>query len=426
MKFQTPHAVIVATAGYAGKIGGGSVTDLNDVLNLANGQCIVATDRGTILTASPSDAELKDVKSIVIRRGFGNPEKATQRTPRISRLAVKSFQKFAYQAPLRKVDVIGYNGSGGSMNLPILVEGSAGEIRFENKLIGGPIMIENLDYADTTYQIGDTNYTFLMRLVRTINQKNTSGAFRARAFLMSNATINAAATVTGTGAMVVTKDSNVVTVNSHNVVAGAYLVFGVDNQTGLVSGTPTLANHDLYRVVSVDTNSFVLDRPYGGETQSIAEADYEAGGRVRTATPVVTPDYGIKFIGELGKNYTIAAGNVLLNATRTSVTAHTPGQGTPALVQADVLDTAPYEGFNQPKNAEFPQIDQRADLSTNYDALSIIGDASSSYATDTVPLSEPFNFLIYVPTGTVHPLETILEKAFGLTGAAGVEVEAEQ
>lgn len=165
--------------------------------------------------------------------------------------------KQAFSAPVRQVTTVGFNGVNGSMNTGTLVPNQLFSVKLvETTPASQPYPSWNFEEVS---KVGSTLVRIGTNFIKQVNsntspQNNSLGKI-ASAELLTNGTFTVA-TVSG-GNVGVTKGSTTVTATGHNVLANEFVRIG-----GTTGAFP------VYRVISVSTNSFELDTPYQGTTNT--------------------------------------------------------------------------------------------------------------------------------------------------------------
>ncbi len=229
-------------------------------------------------------------------------------------IIARKFQ--TYVAPSRQISYMGYDYSSGSLNLGTVTANQIFSLTtIETTPANEPVVRNN--YATVTKTAAtqiEITYNALLELVLDINNQGKYQAINKNSVpnvasvdlvYGGSATITA---ITGTGNAVFVKNSPTITVTTHNVAAGDWIVCSNSNvQTAAtfnqMTAAASLTNNELYKVLSTTTTTIVLDRPYSGENQTVAVANWGSGGsyfaKITNAAFVAgTNILGLKFISK--------------------------------------------------------------------------------------------------------------------------------
>lgn len=162
------HQIVIGKTGvdYADKIGGGTIADMTEVNQLAQGAFAIFTDNGTLVTSGTSLTSIQMCKSWYIAMGQANGK------PYLSTLIDRDAydRRYCdYVAPVKPVKAVGYNGTSGNLNFPsTLVAGSLAIIRIG---IRSPFFEPKEDKYSFEYKVrtGDTTATVLAAVRDGIN-----------------------------------------------------------------------------------------------------------------------------------------------------------------------------------------------------------------------------------------------------------------
>lgn len=208
--------------------------------------------------------------------------------------------------PLRQLSYVGYNpvDAVGTLNLPTVVVGDSISLGVQFTY---PVeSIYNVKNYDAGLLTTDSAYEQLRKLVAAINS-NTTGILQAD--IVGAAGTAGVAMAAGTG-IVVTKGSTTITGTGMTVLtAGQYLKIANNQPLSGVSTnintplntagtalTPSAANTVIYKIVSANGTTIVLDRPYTGETKT------GLGFASFLTESVLSTSLGIRLIGITNPN----------------------------------------------------------------------------------------------------------------------------
>lgn len=168
------RSIVIAkdSLAYAAKIGGGVISGINEVNLLADGAVAVFTDKSEMVTAANVATILIDKKGIYFAVGSGAAATGAYITPHVIRWGA-GYVKRAYQAPLKQVQFIGFNGTTGSLNLPTLIAGAEAFVKIVNRTENGRIMgtmyVNEIKSYNYVVKTGDTDTIVVNAIVTAIN-----------------------------------------------------------------------------------------------------------------------------------------------------------------------------------------------------------------------------------------------------------------
>lgn len=162
---------------YAGKIGGGTISGINEINLLASGAVAIFTDTNVLLTASTPQTALQNVKKIYFAVGRGSATLGAKLSSLIDRASI-DVRYAPYTAPVAEVQLIGGDGSVGNLNLPTLAAGQSAIIKIVNTGYGTqpPIQKKTYEYVVKT---GDVAQDIVDGLVALINGDADAGCTAA-------------------------------------------------------------------------------------------------------------------------------------------------------------------------------------------------------------------------------------------------------
>ncbi len=178
------------------KIGGGLISGINQINQLAAGALAVFTDRNEMLTAANAAATLPDRKSVYFAVGSGDIKIGAKISQPVDREPKINFSYNTFVASVKEVETIGLDGSG-SMNYP-------------SPLVVGTVAV--LRITDTTESAANVNVIQAERYDHVVLPGDTAASITADLIAQVNANTASlyVATVIGvnTGISFTTKDFN--------------------------------------------------------------------------------------------------------------------------------------------------------------------------------------------------------------------------
>jgi hypothetical protein len=174
------HIQILKDATYSAKIGGSTISGVNETNLLADGAVAIFTNTGVMVTASTTKANISTAKSFYIAVGSGDATKGAQITMHINRRFL--IKKTAYVAPVKKVSFIGYEGSVGASNLPASpVTGTIASVYIVDNTDTPNNVVEpkNKKLYEYTVQVGDDEEAILDGLIALINADTNAAVVAA-------------------------------------------------------------------------------------------------------------------------------------------------------------------------------------------------------------------------------------------------------
>ena len=159
---------------YAAKVGGGTISGINELNLLATGAIAVFTENNVLLTALNVATESPDVKKFYIAVGNQATESKTYVSSLIPRMDL-DYRKIAYVAPIKLKKFIGYDGTtaGTAFNMGTIVAGTEAFIRITDTTPGlrtmGSVYENEIKRYSTLAVTGDTATTIANRLIVNIN-----------------------------------------------------------------------------------------------------------------------------------------------------------------------------------------------------------------------------------------------------------------
>jgi len=247
--------------------GGNTGTSITTIID---GDLLVLNRALSNLTGTPTPTSGAENDAIYLALGVGAGKAKLSNI--INANLVKSWRKEVYSAPVEQVTDIGYNGTANALAMDTSKEYRL-RIVFNDEDRVTPHRQTGRDYYSNTLGATD-QYSRASDLAKKVNKDNNR-AFRGKVI----------AEVTGDGAITeltmdptLTKDSVTVAATAHSLTVGTLVVF----------------RSVVYKVAKVvDANTFELDRPYSGATETI-----DVSATVDLAGTIAAGNYGIKLKGQ--------------------------------------------------------------------------------------------------------------------------------
>lgn len=255
--------------------------------------------------------------------------------------------KKLYQAPVKQVSSIGWNGTGGSLNAAAIAAGLNYEFAVIETTEGyEPYPVWNYNYVS---KASDALIDVMQYFAKKINDDNAIEHKQNKRLV--DAKVKADATygnyaIGAGGTLTVTNGSDVITtaVGTIDIALNDYISFDA-------AAAPTDAVGDIYKVIQIiDANNFRLNRVYTGATQTFIEAEAE-GTRVKKVTAIVTAGLQLTCI-DFDTHFRLAVREELVNADITYTTPFTKSNGTYEDVYYLEQEGQVFEG-DTAKNAPF-------------------------------------------------------------------------
>lgn len=353
-----------------------------------------------------------------------------------------------YTAPVRQQTFLGWDYSAGSLNLSTVTASQQFSFTtIETTPANEPAVRRPFSYLTTTASTQvEITYNALLALVQDVNN---TGPYEipsryqdpcvASADLVygGNATLTA---FTGTGSMVLTKGSKTITISGGtqtNGVAGDYLVINntlsqASTSFNKAAAVVTIADNVLYRVTAATTTSLTLDRPYTGETQTIAVGDWVTATqwvkRITNANFIAgTNVLGIKFTSkEFFTTFKIGIQEALASSTITYTTPFVAGRGIGVLVKDAEKQGYVFGGvatYNKAFPEDFGQPNYITNLSRAYANLELTLVKDQASIAQPITTQTEYSYInIWAPyvTGSANPDGTLVDVESYTTIAANV------
>lgn len=173
------------------KIGGGTISGINEINLLAAGALAVFDDSNTMLTSSNAAAQLVGKKYVYFAVGSGDATIGAKVSQPVPREPVNYVKKF-YVAPVKQAIAIGLDNSAGSMNIPTIAVGDVAYLRVSDTDPENVNMIRAHRY-EYTAKTGDDAAAITAGVIAAINAD-------------SNATVVATAIASNTGILLTAKE----------------------------------------------------------------------------------------------------------------------------------------------------------------------------------------------------------------------------
>lgn len=166
---------------YAAKVGGGTISGINEINLLDTGAVAVFTDTNVLCTAANVSTVSSDVKNFYI--AVGNQQTGADSKTYISSLIPRmllDYKKKAYVAPVKLIKYIGYDGTtaGTAMNYPSLVAGQEAFVKIVDTTPGlrtlGSVYENEIKRYSYLVKTGDTATIVSDALIAAINADSDS------------------------------------------------------------------------------------------------------------------------------------------------------------------------------------------------------------------------------------------------------------
>lgn len=240
---------------YSAKVGGGTISGINEIDLLDTGAIACFTDDNVMLTSAGVVSQLQDKKKIYI--AVGNQVDTASKT-RISSMIPRvgtDYKKQVYVAPVKQVKYIGNDGTTGGtgMNYPTLVAGQDVQIKITDTSLGLRNYATDFKRYNTVVKAGDTAALITARLVTAINNDLDS-------------IVVAAGVATNTGISLTTKEFGV---TFDIALSGIIQSATIEEKGGAIEGVSVGINYgegtsdqiasleDLYSVERGNTNKIM-------------------------------------------------------------------------------------------------------------------------------------------------------------------------
>lgn len=162
------NIIIGRNIAYAARIGGGTITGINQINQLDLGALAVFTETNQLLTAANVVATVADKKNVYVAVGSGSATIGASLSQMLPRFGT-NYVKKAYIAPVALRKFIGNDGANGSLNLPTLVAGDEVFIKIIDTTSGFLYSGIDIDTYSDVVRTGDTGQTIITRLIAMIN-----------------------------------------------------------------------------------------------------------------------------------------------------------------------------------------------------------------------------------------------------------------
>lgn len=370
------------------------------IANAVEGELGVFLDTGAVRTT----ALAAGLKFFIAQKRDG----LINKTPIISWDDLKRKLRTAYDAPVKKVVTVGYNGTSGDIGLDFTGASLTNTLTYgisasETTPGNQPFPIQE-GYATVTSATAD-EYTVLATIVSGLNADYDYERVQPDRFAIAEIIANGTLTALGQTASVVN--------GSTAVTAGAAVT--------LADGTLLSLAGVIYKVKGAVTaaTAIVIDRPYQGPTATLASGTSSTTAATMAYTSGTTL-LGVRLTSIDFETHFVARGtNGIYAAPVQVITPWKLGSGSGASVYAAEGEALFFDGVGSPINAPFKQDygipTQFANLSLTYD-LFFLDFAPVIFPSAALPIYEQKQIeRIYIaaPTGGTTPGNE-LQTIFGL------------
>lgn len=209
-------------------------------------------------------------------------------------------KKVIASADVLHMVAVGYNGTSGSLNTPTIADRDFANVKLSLSTNGITQKIDKDNFEASNLRAGDTDYDVASGILAAVDARDAAVKFVGAGDIVSNGSGTAFDT---SGTATVTNGSTTVTTSAaHGVTAGNYV------------GLADVASGQLYTYLTVagtTGSTIVLDRPWRGSTQVIANA-----GTLDMTTPPT--EFGVFLIAdEPGITFEASVGGVFEDADLT-------------------------------------------------------------------------------------------------------------
>lgn len=155
---------------YAAKNGGGTISGINELDQLATGAIAIFTDQNELVTTTNPATTLSDRKKFYIAVGNQTDSYSKSIVSVLIPREGTNYSKKVYTAPVKTKKFIGYDGTtvGTALGLPTLVAGDSGQIKVTDTSLGLRNFAPDTKRYEEVVKTGDTDLTFLTRLIAKI------------------------------------------------------------------------------------------------------------------------------------------------------------------------------------------------------------------------------------------------------------------
>lgn len=168
---------------YAAKVGGGTISGINQINLLDTGAIAFFTSNNLLITTANAATVLADKKEFYA--AVGNQQTAaTGSKTFISSMIPRLYSRIdkkGYLPAVNQISYIGYDGTYGSLNYPTVVVGNAATIKLIKTTKGlrniGAAYESEIMRFEQVARAGDTSATIIARLIVDINSVDTTQAF---------------------------------------------------------------------------------------------------------------------------------------------------------------------------------------------------------------------------------------------------------
>ena len=323
---------------------------------------------------------------------LGTPNGAKEATPiDLGPLQDIEVKAAAYTAPTAGKTTIGYSGVGTGLNLPTAEAGDEVVVSIKEQDEDNPIVFAQTYTA--VYGGGESDYSVISKLVGS---------------MLDDEKVNTKLVHNGSGTPITNAATASVTHGSKTVTTSAAHGVGVGDFVSL--------GGDLYQAVTGTSGStIVLDRPYGGASGTIANADaIDLGASAPSELGIECTDK------EVNKHIIVSGGGNLEYADH-KVVASTQGSGTPELVKELEDKWAGWLGTSSKLDASIPQPPALVDSTKSY-ALYYLIYKNADHPDGNNRVTNVKNSLVVVFEGNSNGAQAEFEDIMGtlINGADGL------
>ncbi len=238
-----------------------------------------------------------------------------------------------YDAAVKQINHVGYNGTSGSLALTGYAIGDEFVVSVRDTTPGTqPFPVTEGRKVINTLN-GVTEYSIVFDLIKDLENLNDYERNADNGFVVSDIVNNATQVAIGTVTLAITQGSTLATYSAvHNLTAGSFVsILGI-----------------MYEIISAPTiTTLILDRPYTGATQTaLVTGATKATQQGSVVFVDGTTELGIRFTSITeDTNFVTGVSEDLQGATLTATTAWKQGSGEDWQVSAIEDESLVYDGF---------------------------------------------------------------------------------
>lgn len=287
---------------------------------------------GIFMTATgllKSDALTAGDKFVIAQIKDGELRKTPELTYGSGNLAIT---KTDYEAPVKQITHIGYNGTSGSLNIPTIAAGQEYVVTARDTTPGTqpfPVMEGRAVVSNAS---GVDEYDIVFKIVADLLNLYDFENNADNAFIVPEIICDTAQAAIGTATLATTNGSRLLTYSAaHSLAVGDYVRIRTV----------------VYQVVSVpSTTTVILDRDYTGTTEATLATGTTAVTHGKLTYVSGTTELGIRLTSVTeDTNFVASAGEDLAGATVTASTAWKQGSGAAWQVSAIEDESIVFDGF---------------------------------------------------------------------------------